>query len=165
MPTRLPVLLHRRKSAAAGPAVAPRTTATSDNPPSAARVPHRFRPVLAGAPSIFVDSAKYWSAVRISLRRSGAVNEDGAEVVDVGEGRPGSEKVAEAREERGGIVFGEKGGRIEAKRATAGAAGAVDEGPGRVIRAPGATIGANGIAGQRRDASRSLERQRQSERI
>ena len=40
-------------------------------------------------------------AVRISRQRSGAVNEDGAEVVDVGEGRPGGQEIAELREERG----------------------------------------------------------------
>ena len=93
------------------------TAATSDNPPSAARVPHRCRPVLAGARCIVVDSAGYGGAGRISLRRSRAVNEDGAEVVDVGEGRPGGEKIAEPREKRGGVVLGEKGGRIEAGRA------------------------------------------------
>src|ERR1043166_5708490 len=139
------------------------TAATSDNPPSAARVPPRFRPVL-GAPSIIRRiTTEYRDAGRISPRRSGPVNEDGAEVVDVGPGRPGGEQIAEPREERGGIVLGKKRGRIEAERTRPCGGGSVDKGPGRVVRAPGPAVGPVGVAGKRRNAMRAIKRQRQGE--
>src|ERR1043166_4746509 len=128
------------------------SAATSDNPPSAARVPHRFRPVLGALSIIRRITAEYRDAGRISPRCSGPVNEDGAEVVDVGEGRPGGEQIAEPREERGGIVLGKKGGRIEAERAGPRGGGPVDKSPGRVVGAPGAAVGAVGGARQRRGA-------------
>src|ERR1043166_2775013 len=139
--------------------------ATSDNPPSAAPGPHRFRPVLGALSIIRRITAEYRDAGRISPRCSGPVNEDVAEVVDVGEGRPGGEQIAEPREERGGIVLGNKGGRIEAERAGPRGGGPVDKSPGRVVGAPGAAGGPVGVAGKRRDALRAVERQRQRERV
>src|SRR5262249_11056447 len=91
------------------------SAATSNNPPSAARVPHRCRPFLAGAPSVIVGFRWVAGCGRISLSRSGPVNEDGPEIVDVGPGRPGDEQIPQAREKSGGIVVGKKRGSIEAK--------------------------------------------------
>src|SRR5712692_8965251 len=47
------------------------------------------------------------------------VNEDGAEVVDVGPGRSRAQEVAQPLEKSGRVVVGKKGGRIEAKGAGA----------------------------------------------
>ncbi len=73
---------------------------------------------------------------RISLEPSGAVNEDGPEVVDVGVGRPRRQQIAKFLKEFRRIVVGKKGGRIEAEPAGPGERGLVDEGPGRVLGAP-----------------------------
>jgi hypothetical protein len=50
----------------------------------------------------------------ISREASGGVNEDGPEVINIREGRSGHQKVAERGEKIGGIVVGQKRGRIEA---------------------------------------------------
>ena len=61
------------------------------------------------------------------MRRSW-VDQDGAQIVDVGQRRAGAQQVVERREEAGGIVVGEHGGGIEAFFARAGKRGRVDEG-------------------------------------
>src|SRR6185295_1712084 len=54
-----------------------------------------------------------------------AVNDNGAKVVHVGTGRAGLNEIAEPAEKAGGIVVGEEGGGIEAKRAGAGQGGRI----------------------------------------
>ena len=101
MPTRLDVLLHSRKSAAAGPVDemvsgrAANTLATSA-PRNLCAMINRLIPAA--------DSCSI----------GGPVNEDGAEVGDVGERRAGYEQVADGVEKPRGIVVSEKRGGIEA---------------------------------------------------
>src|SRR3569833_4396832 len=107
-PTRLPVLLQRRKSAQAGAAA----NMTSSSAGTAARNSVRMRRGGAGKANA-VPSVAIERDVAEALR---AVNDDGAEVVHVGVGRAGLEQVAETREKAGGIVVGEERGRIETER-------------------------------------------------
>src|SRR5438128_5497036 len=111
MPTRLPVLLHRRRSAAVGSALRVRGRARSAEAMSArtcdARSTDRrkntrfFRGDFVIDPSSvrFPNNAGY----RGSLR---AVNEDRPEIIDIGAGWPGGEQIAKAAEEFSRIVVG-----------------------------------------------------------
>src|SRR4029077_12577428 len=63
------------------------------------------------------------------------VNDDGAEIVNVGGGRCRREEIAKPREKTRGIVLGEKGGRIEAEGLRTRRRGGVDQGARRIVRA------------------------------
>src|SRR6476620_4228012 len=98
MPTRLPVLLQSRKSAAAGcaKAVMPISAIAAA---SNARV---TKPRICGDRS---KSTLLWPGSSpkggISREGSGGVNEDGPEVINIGEGRSGHQKVPERGKEGG----------------------------------------------------------------
>src|ERR1043166_2956602 len=94
MPTRLPVLLHRRKSAAAGAIPIPQANAQAA---SKVRWEATAR-VLVWAGRVM--------ELRISRRLRRAVNDDGAEVVDVRESRTGAQQAARALEKPGGMGIG-----------------------------------------------------------
>src|SRR5689334_7817982 len=121
MPTRLDVLLHSRKSAAAGPVDA--------------MVSGRAANALAtSAPRTLCLTRLIPAADSCSI--GGPVNDDGAEVGDVGERRTGYEQVANGVEKPRGIVVGEKGGGNEAEAFGPIERGIVDESPGWVIGTP-----------------------------
>src|SRR6476469_5850171 len=145
MPTRLPVLVHRRKSAAAGAAN------SKANAPASQSIPARRR-LTRGPIRRFGRWAIRIIALGISRRFHRAVNEDGTEVIDVGEGGARAEKIVQAREKPGGVVVGKKRGRIEAEFARPRDRDAVHVGAGWVLGRAGAAVGAVGIAGKRRDA-------------
>src|SRR5689334_10854308 len=102
-PTRLPVLLQRRKSAFAGATVSRRTgSARSAN----------------GRKEAWRETGKTNAVTRpvkggVVRGRSDPVNEDGAEVVHVGVGRTRLQQATEPGEKPGRIVVGKKGGGIE----------------------------------------------------
>src|SRR5947209_6124638 len=97
----------------------------------------------------------------ISRQHSGTVNEHSAKIVDVGPGRPGAHEIAEPGEEAGGIVVGEKGGRIEAECPRPRDRAAIRERTGRIIRAAGPAVGAVGIARQRGNAGAAVDLHRE----
>src|SRR6185437_4617841 len=105
-PTRLPVLLQRRKSACAGRAVMKANSRAG----AAARRNDRRRRRGAGKANAVTCRRFRWSG--LSRGGSRRVNDDGAEVVHVGVGRARLQQVAEPREEFGRIVVGEKRGGI-----------------------------------------------------
>src|SRR6478609_2698889 len=116
MPTRLPVLLQRRTSAAAGCAWV--TTPTNDiTARNNARVTRRRMDGNRSNSTLMRPGSCPTGG--ISREASGSVNKDGPEVINIGEGRPGHQKVPQWGEEIGGIVVGQKRGRIEAKSASA----------------------------------------------
>src|SRR5690242_2941194 len=102
MPTRLGVLLHRRKSAAAGPVEEMMSGSAAIELASSAP------PNLFATMGRLIEDAGSFSI-------GGAVNDEGAEVRDVGERRPGYEQVADGVEKPRRIVVGEKRGGIEAE--------------------------------------------------
>ena len=86
MPTRLAVLLQRRKSPP--PAWRQRSSPAQKQPPAPVRSGACRRPRHGNDwPRSVVPSS---CSCRISRRFGGTVNEDGAEVVDIGESRPGA---------------------------------------------------------------------------
>src|ERR1051325_11422045 len=131
-PTRLPVLLQRRKSASAGCAE------QASNAVPAAKRTMRLRE--SGRDEAIIDSA------RISADCLQAVNDNGAKVVHVGEGGAGFDEVPERREECGRVVVGKKGGRIDAKGPGSADRLAVEHGARRIGRAARAAVGAVGVA-------------------
>src|SRR6185437_7933532 len=159
MPTRLPVLLQTRKSAKAGSVV---TTANSRAGTAARRTERRKRRGAEKANAVTGRRFRWWGLSRGPLR---AVNDDGAEVVHVGVGGAGLEKAARTREKAGGIVVGEKGGRIETAGFGLRGGVAVDDGAGGVGGGAGAAVGAVGIGGERRDPRHAGELDGQRQRI
>src|ERR1044072_8466443 len=141
MPTRLPVLLHRRKSAAAGVVI--------PIPQANAQTPSMVRRAAAGA--VLICGSRVME-LRISRRLRRAVNDDGAEVVDVREGRAGAEKTARVLEKGGGIVVGKNRGRFEAEFRRPRGGCPTDQRAGGILRGAGPAIRAVGIGRQRRDA-------------
>ena len=101
----------------------------------------------------------------ISVEDSGSVNEDGTEIIDVGIGRTWPEQVAQPGEKAGRIVVRKKEGGIEAERAGAGRALAVDNGPCGVIRPAGPAVGSVGVARNGRKATNSVEFADQRQRV
>src|ERR1051326_1289886 len=93
------------------------------------------------------------------------VNDDGAEIIDIGRGRSRRQEIAKPREKPRGIVVSEKGGRIEAKALRAGDRGRLDYGARRIIRTAAAAVGAVCVAGERRDARRAGQRTGKRQRI
>src|SRR5262245_1350685 len=151
MPTRLPVLLHRRKSAAAA-----LTSAVSTVPAMSA-----CRTTIGGCqPNGACDLA--W---RISLIVSRPVNEYGTEIIDIRESWPRRHQAPQAGKKSGRIVVGEKRGRIEAESGRPGGVGRFHVGPGGVPRTAAAPVGTVGIGRKRRDAGAVLQREREGERI
>src|SRR5688500_9200276 len=116
MPTRLPVLLQSRKSAAAecGKAATPINAMARGRNARARK--HRRGDNRSQSTLLRPGSALEGG---ISRKGSRGVNDDCPEVIDIGEGRSGHQKVPERGEEFGGIVVGQKRGRIEAKCARA----------------------------------------------
>src|SRR4051794_13875814 len=92
-----------------------------------------------------------------------AVNDNGAKIIDVGAGGACLDEIADPGKKTCGVVVRKKMGRIEAKRTGPSQRGFVDSGAGRVVGRARAAIGAVGVAGERRNARRSLERQRQGQ--
>src|SRR5690348_1157441 len=140
-PTRLPVLLQSRKSAHAGEAAIVANSKAGS--PARARIRTRRR----GEGKANAVTCRRLRLSGVVAEASRAVNEDGAEVVHVGVGRPGLKEVAEPHEKAGGIVVGEEGGRIETERFRPCDGGAVDIGAGGIGGAAGAAVGAVGVAG------------------
>src|SRR4249919_3844160 len=154
MPTRLPVLLHRWKSAKASAGASAKAAATSSSRQDIER------DVKAGKGKARLPSCRPVS--REGLR---PVNDDGPKIVHVGPGRACFDEVAQPCEEPGGIVVREKMGRIEAERSGPDQRALVYRGAGRVIRGACATVGAVSIPGQCGDAGRALQRQGQRQGI
>src|SRR2546427_522005 len=150
MPTRLLVLLQRRKSAAAGSACAP--TASISTAPAARPRPNPGRRRCGGRKSWILGGLSIACLVphgaRISREPSWPVNEDGPEVVDICEGRPRRQQVPQLGKESGRIVVGKKDGRIEAEAAGAREARLVDERTGRILGLAATAVGAIGIGGK-----------------
>ena len=95
----------------------------------------------------------------------GSVNDNGAEVGDVGERRAGREQIADAVEKPRGIVVGEKGGGIEAGSAGPRQSRVVDKGAGGVVRPAAAAVGSVGIGGQRGNSLGAVEMDGERQRI
>src|SRR5215470_18879011 len=93
------------------------------------------------------------------------VNEYSAEIVDIGVSRSRSKQVAQAFEERGGVVFGKKRGGIEAEAPRPRQRGVVNKGAGRIIGAAAASVGAVGITGNSRNPRRGPERLGERQRV
>src|SRR6188508_886264 len=146
MPTRPPVLLHKLKSAAAGLAKLIRNSAQSASAAGQRNAPDTIRSTLI--PTRIIRLA-------ISRRFHLTVNEDGAEVIDVREGRAWGQEIAQALEEARGVVVGKKRGRIEAEFPCPWCGLAVHNGAGRIRCRAFAAVGAIGIGGERRDALRA----------
>src|ERR1051325_1013947 len=157
MPTRLPVLLHRLKSAAAGWAKAIRTSGQRASATGQRNAP-------ATLPSTLIALTRIIRST-ISRRFHVTVNEDGAEVIDVGEGGARTQQVAQALEEARGVVVGKKRGRIEAKFLGPGDRLAVDDRPGRVIGRAAPAVRTVGVGGKGRDAARARKADAERERI
>src|SRR6185503_6150161 len=158
-PTRLPVLLQRRKSAHAGSAEI-RTNSTAA---AAARAEDRKK--RRGAEKANAFTCRRFRLRGLSRGGSRCVNDDGAEVVHVGVGRAGLEQVAQPREKARGIVVGEEGGRIETERSRPGDSGAVDVGAGGVGGVAAAAVGAVGVAGNGGNARHAGKLARQRQRV
>src|ERR1043165_9094223 len=141
MPTRLPVLLQRRKSAAAGVANVVRRSAQT-----AKRAGRRNAP--AGTHCLITPARIIRSA--ISRRFRLAVNEDGTEVIDVGEGWARAQEIAQALEEARGVVVGKKHGRIEAEASRTCGGLAVQGGARGIVRRPFAAVRSVRVARERR---------------
>src|SRR5262245_59326664 len=124
MPTRLGVMLHRRRSARAGEAAKIGASETA----SAARRSARLAPREPGM-------ARARRIVRSADKADPAV-------IDVRSGRSGDEKVAQRREESRRIVVGEKGCGIKAGGASPCQGRLVDERSRGVRRLPAAAVGA-----------------------
>ena len=86
--------------------------------------------------------------------RSALLDQHGAEVVDVGEGRAGDKKVADAVEEGPRVVVGEHGFGVEARCLGALQRVRRDDGAGIVLR----TVDAVGVSGQSIDTRHAIER-------
>src|SRR5277367_3122278 len=132
MPTRPAVLLHSRKSAAAG--------CVDDAKMSTTRVLK-----TAAAAAILGGIACLMSRSNSPSPRWG-VNNYGAEIIDVSERRTRRVQVADAVEKPRGIVVREKGGGIEAGRQGPFYRRCVDKGAGRVVRQALAAVGSIGVA-------------------
>src|SRR4051812_12435660 len=157
MPTRPPVLLQRLKSAAAGLTKTRRSSAQTAKNAGRRSAPDTIRSTLIPPTHII--------RLAISRRFRLAVNEDGAEVIDVREGGTRAQHIAQALEEARGVVVGKKRGRIEAKCLRPGGGLAVHSGAGRVIGRAFAAVRAVGVGGERRNALRAGEFDRERERI
>src|SRR6201999_3871347 len=143
IPTRLPVLLHNLKSAAAGAA----SPASNRQAVTTRRTVPEIAKLALIRPTGVIAS-------RTSRRNRRAVNEDGAEVVDVREGRAGGEEIAQRLEKSGGVVVGKQRGRIQRKFARACHGLAIESRTGGILRRAFAAIRAVGIARERRDTAR-----------
>src|SRR5215213_2081578 len=116
MPTRLPVLLHKWKSANAGTGISTNAAATSE-----------IRADVRRGESKALDLS--WAGIGEPLR---AVNDNGAKIIDVGASRSCFDKVADPGKKTGGIVVRKKLGRIEAKGTGLFQGGLIDRGAGRI---------------------------------
>src|SRR5690242_4809657 len=143
MPTRLAVLLQTRKSALAGAAANAVPTPAQAASAQARRAAHRHPPVVV---------ARLMPGGCNGRNGSRFVDENGAEIVDVGGSRPRRQEIAETAEKAGRIVVGKKGGRIEAAASRPRERGFVDQGAGGIVRAADAAIRAVGIARERRNS-------------
>src|SRR5712675_3181342 len=168
MPTRLVVLLQSRKSAAAGSGASTIEPASAQPKRTPERVPVRRQQwawcefIVVGRS--FVVPGAGFHAGRYGLSTS-SIDQDSAEIVHVGVGRPRCQKVVKAGEEFGRIVVTKVGGGIEAECAGALEGRVVHIGPGGVVRAAHAAVGAIGIACQAGDAGFAIERESKCQRI
>src|SRR3954468_21020395 len=137
MPTRPPVLLQRLKSALAGLTKARRSSAQTAKNAGRGNRPDTIRSTLIPPPPII--------RLAISRRFRLAVNEDGAEVIDVREGGTRAKQIAQALEEARGVVVGKKRGRIEAKFPRPHCGFAVRIGAGRILGRAFAAVRAVGV--------------------
>ena len=88
------------------------------------------------------------------------VNEDCPQVIDVGAGGTGGEEIVEPLKKTSRVILGEKTGSIEAEGTSAHERSLVDKRTRRVVRPADAAVGSIGVAGQRADAQRPLQRDR-----
>src|SRR5579885_3789780 len=156
MPTRLPVLLQRRKSALAHRADANTNTAAI---PAITAV-QRLAAIKGKRLTI-----RRFGVARLSRDLSRAVNDDGAEVGHIGEGVSGNQQVAQPTEKPCGIVVGEKGGRIEAESIGASGRAAVGKSAGRIACRSTSAVGPVGIGCERCDRGHAGKRDGERERI
>src|SRR6202521_5559048 len=162
MPMRFVVRLQMRKSAEAG--MDTTVSGATSNRSGMSRRAMRERNIGTGSLSGTRRRPGAEELVFLSARWSG-VNEHHTQVVNVGAGRPRGQEIANAFEESGRIVVGEKTGGIETNGGGAGKRCFVDESAGGIGRPPAAAVGAVSIGGERRDPGRAAERQRQRQRI
>src|SRR5579883_2025431 len=123
-PTRLAVLLQTRKSANAGRACAKARTQRKAASTQTRCTTRRHVPMVG---CCVMPGGCEWR------RESRSVNDDSAEIIDVGGCRTRRQQVAQPREEPRGIVVGEKGGRIEAAICRTRRRGLIDHGAGRIV--------------------------------
>src|SRR5918993_875307 len=134
MPTRLVVMLHRRKSARA-----------ADPTDEAAR---------RTAASAKRDHAPVAAA---TSRGSASADEDNAAVIDVGSRGSRADEVAQSLEEICRIVVAQEGARIKTEALGAHKGGLVDDGPGGIAGRAAAAVRAVRVRGQCRDGLGALE--------
>src|SRR5262245_21086558 len=118
MPTRLVVLLQSRKSAAAGSGASTIHPASAQAKKAPVRRQHGTWCKLIVVRRSFIVPGAGFRAGRYGLSTS-SINQDSAEIVHVGTGRAGFQKLAKLGEEFGRIIVTKVGGRIEAERAGA----------------------------------------------
>ncbi len=95
----------------------------------------------------------------IALVRPPRLNQDGAEVVDIGARRPGDDQIVKGGEDGIGVVVVEPGARVEAERA--GAAQRIGRGQGAGVVL--AAVDAIGVGRERKDSLAPVEREREAE--
>ena len=101
----------------------------------------------------------------ISREGSCAVNENGPEIIDIGQGWPGQQKIVELGEKYHGVVVGKKRGRIEAKGAGAACAQPVGKGACGVAGPAAAPVGSVRVRSQGDNALHAVQRKRQGKSI
>src|ERR1700683_1475325 len=124
-------------------------SATVTTMPSKSALASRFGPLTGRAASLISSPDSTSKSFAANNR---PVNDDGAEIGHVGEGRGGPKQIADVVEKPRGIVVSEKRGGIEAAGAGARHGRGVDEGAGGVVRATAAAIGPVAVGGKRGNA-------------
>src|SRR5262245_28408880 len=125
-------------------------------------MPSRRRIPVLVCRFLIPSACPFRPTVRASISREPlkAVNEDGPEVVHVGQCWSRNKQVTHSLEEFRRIIVIKKGGRIEAELAGAVQRRRVDEGTRRVVGPTRPAVGAIGVAGERGDALRPRQRNR-----
>src|SRR5262245_43732368 len=154
MPTRLVVLLHRRKSASARVGVSATVAATRKPPNRTPTERVRDWSIMVRRSLIIPLNGR----ARISRAGSSAVNEASPKIVDVGVGWPRYQQVVQFSEEFGRIVVIKKDGRIEAQLAGPTQCRSVEQGACRILWLAGPAIGSVRVGGEPHDPGRPAQR-------
>src|SRR3954471_9481392 len=155
MPTRLPVLLHKWKSAWAVPGSSRNAAAASTARTDGGKGKRKRLTCLR---TVFWRVSGFGCLGAGIGKPLGSVNDNGAKIIDVGARGACLDEIADPGKKTCGVVVRKKMGRIEAKRTGPFQRGFVDSGPGRVVGRARAAIGAIGVAGQRRNTRRAAQR-------